>query len=267
MTKWFTLFAFMLSCFIPLTGIAEEIVTTMPWAQLEREAKEGNLLPLEPLGDDVDAIVDGIVYGYGVKRFMTFFEVGDASIFAAVGLTPPQGTITWTEFMGMADAVEKYNQQNTATIGLLATQAQRFPSTFSLMEQSDIQEQWDAIQSIVYVYSEGKNENNVLLTERSVSIESIGNNIYVTGLQSDDTVYPLAEPETRYAVIRRDMDISAAARSEWMSSVKEATPVETGIIPPDMSYEQFLGNWNLSIPAPSETNFYLWKQAEGNFNP
>lgn len=261
--KWFCLVVIVLYCLMPLTSSAEESFATMPWIQLEREAREGILLPLNSLDSRLDAVVDGVVYGYGIKLFQTWFEVGDDSLFEVVGLSRPQGTITWSEFMNMAEAVEKYNQENEETVWLLATLNQRFPNTFPLMNQSDIQKQWEAIQSVVCLNE--SEMNNVLLKECVVSIERIGNRDYITSIQNGDRIYPLAEPEMRYVVIRRNDAIPDSLVSELMNIVKEASPVKTGIIPPDLSYEQFLKDWTLNIPAPSNTNFELWKQSKEFF--
>ena len=257
--KWFSLLAFLLSCLVPLACIADDSATTMPRTQLEREAREGLLVPLDPLDSATDAVVDGVVYGYGIKQYRTFFEVGDAALFETVGLTAPQGTITWDALVNMAGAVEEYNQGSEEKIFLLKTLARRFPERCALMAQSDIKAQWDAIKSVVI--TEGQNAGSALLTECVLGIESVGNGAYVAGIENDGEVYALSAPEMRYAAVRKDAENPEAALAELLQEVKEAAPARTGIIPAEMTYEQFLSDWSVSMAAPSETNFELFKQA------
>ena len=231
----------------------------MPRTQLEREAREGLLVPLDPLDEDTDAVVDGVVYGYGTKRYRTFFKVNDAALFEAVGIKAPQGTMSWDAFMDMARAVERYNQQTGENVYLLETLARRFPERCALMAQSDIKAQWDAIKSVVI--TEGQNAGSALLTECVLGIESVGNGAYVAGIENDGEVYALSAPEMRYAAVRKDAENPEAALAELLQEVKEAAPARTGIIPAEMTYEQFLSDWSVSMAAPSETNFELFKQA------
>lgn len=255
--KWICLVAVVLCGLMPLTGSAEE--SAMPWSQLEREAKEGLLLPLPTLDERLDAVVEGAVYGYGTKLYQTWFEVGDDALFEAVGVSRPQGTMAWSELMSMAEAVEKYNQESEETVWLLATLDQRFPNAFSPMNQGDIGKQWEAIQSVVCSGEpEGK---RALLKECVLPIELVGHRDYIASIQSGDSAYPLAGPEMRYAAIRRDDPDADAQATKLVNAVKEASPAETGIVDPDLSYEQFLEGWHLSMPAPSEANFELWKQS------
>ena len=248
-----------LLCLLPLTGAAEEPVCKVPRVQLEREAQEGLLLALDPLDEDTDAVVDGTVYGYAIKQYQTFFEVGDAALFEAVGLTAPQGTIAWETLLSMADAVEAYNKRSEETVYLLSTRAQRFPNGCALMAQSDIRAQWDAIQSTVC--AGGQDAGSALLTECVLAIESVGNGAYVAGIESGGEVYALAAPEMRYAAVRKDAEDGESAAAALLSQAKEATPASTGIIPAQMTHEAFVADWFLNMAAPSETNFELWKQA------
>ena len=257
--KWFSLLAFLLSCLVPLACIADDSATTMPRTQLEREAREGLLVPLDPLDEDTDAVVDGVVYGYGTKRYRTFFKVNDAALFEAVGIKAPQGTMSWDAFMDMARAVERYNQQTGENVYLLETLDQRFPEGCALLAKGDVRAQWDAVKPLVC--EAGQEENRALLTECSVSIESVGSSDYVAGIESEGVVYPLAEPEMRYVAIRRDEETSEEDPEKLLFEAREAQPAQTGIIPEEMTYETFLLEWNLSVPVPSEANFELFKQA------
>lgn len=258
-TRGWKLLVSVLLCLLPLTVAAREPAYEIPWEQVKREAQEGLLLALDPLDSATDAVVDGVVYGYGIKQYRTFFEVGDAALFEAVGLTAPQGTITWEALVNMAGAVEEYNQGSEEKIFLLKTLARRFPERCALMAQSDIKAQWDAIKSVVI--TEGQNAGSALLTECVLGIESVGNGAYVAGIENDGEVYALSAPEMRYAAVRKDAENPEAALAELLQEVKEAAPARTGIIPAEMTYEQFLSDWSVSMAAPSETNFELFKQA------
>lgn len=245
-------------CTAPLFCQAESALVTMPYAQLEIEARENALCPLEPLGNEQDAVIDGVVYGYGIRRFQTWFEVGDAALWACIGRTPPQGILTWAEWVELSEAVEAYNRQHAEPIWLLATQAQRFPGTFLPIEQADIRAQWNAMQPIVCQQSQ--NPARVLLWERVVSIDQIGYNTYVTGIEHGAQVYRLAQPETRYAAIRRDTDNAAQAQATLLSDVKRAACAQTGFVPEGMTYAECCEVWNVNVPEPSESNFRLWTQ-------
>ena len=72
---------------------------------------------------------------------------------------------------------------------------------------------------------------------------------------------PLSGPEARCMAIEQDTADVAAAQAEITAWAESATPAATGLLPPDMTYEQFCEEWQRSYPAaPSQANFELWMQ-------
>lgn len=259
--RWIFVLAGVLICLTPLLGVADTRETFLPAiAILEEAAKEGLLYPLEPLGEQIDVVVDSTVYGYAVRRFQTWFEVGDIKLWSSLGVEPPSGILSWDEWVSLADAVAAYNQRSSEPIWLLAVQEQRFPRTCALMEKQEIRMQWEKMQPIICAFAE--ESERVLLTERVLTLNQIGYHDYVIGFEHDEQVYRLAEIETRYATILKDMNDPEALKDKLISEVQKESFAVTGILPVDLSYEECREAWNLNLTMPSELNFNFWKQME-----
>ena len=259
--RWLIALTCALICLAPFAGSADTETTILPtYALLEDAAKEGKLYPLEALGDGIDVVIDDTVYGYAVKRFQTWFEVGDAELWAAVGVTPPGGVLSWDEWVSLADAVAAYNQQSADPVWLLAVQAQRFPRTCALMENPEVQAQWEKMQSLVCAANE--ESERVLLTERVYTLNQIGHQNFVVGFEYSEQLYRLGELETRYAAVMKDADDAETQQAKLLAEMQNASFATTGILPENLTYEAYCEAWNLNLPKPSELNFALWQQME-----
>lgn len=245
-------------CIMPLALNAQAESDVMTYGLLESAAKDGKLQQLESLGENLDAVVDHTVYGYAVKRFQTWFEVGDTELWSAVGIAPPSGTMTWEEWEQVSEAVAQYNQQNAEPIYLLAVQAQRFPRTCKLMENPSILAQWEKMQPLVGAAD--KDAARALLTEQVLTLNQAGHRAFVAGLVYDGQTYRLADMENRYAVVMKDAD--EAQKAKLAEEMKKVSFVETGILPEGTTYEAYGSAWNINQPMPSEDNFELWQQME-----
>lgn len=247
-----------LLCLIGIASAEETDIAQMTWGQLQREARAGELLPLHlPASSLAAADVDGTVYGCEILRFQTWFQTADAPLWEAVGIEQPDGVITWTTMMDMAQAVARYNQGSDSPVFLLAIQPHRFPSTFAMMELEGVREQWDSIQQVICSSEPGV---NALMVEKVLPIQDIGSKNYVVGIELQDRVYPLARIESRYLTIPKNAKDAPAAQAHIMDAAG-SSPVHTGIIPDDMTYVQFCEERSqiTNTQPPSEKNFEMWK--------
>lgn len=260
--RWIIALIGVLFCLIPLISSADtETAPMMPsYALLEDAVKDGKLYPLEALGESVDVIIDDIVYGYAVKRFQTWFEVGDTELWTAVGIKPLSGVLSWDEWVSLADAVALYNQHSSKPVWLLAVQMQRFPRTCALMENQEVLAQWEKIQPLIC--GENEKSERVLLTERVLTLNEVGYQDFVVGFEKDGQVFRLGEMETRYATVMRDAYDAETQKAKLLANMQNTSFAETGILPADMTYEACCKAWNLSLPKPSEINFALWQRME-----
>ncbi|HIU16521.1 MAG TPA: hypothetical protein IAC49_08700 [Candidatus Ventricola intestinavium] len=243
----------------PLLPAQAEEAQIMPRDGVERRARAGELLELDlPASSPYAVQVEGVVYGCEIKRYQTWFETAKESLWEAVGAERPQGVLAWEDFAALADAVRTYNAQGGEPLLLLAVQPQRFPANFALMDDPDVRAQWEAMQDVVGPAEEG---TDALLTERVLALDEIRSANYVAAITRGGAVVPLSGPEARCMAIERDTADVAAAQAEITAWAESATPAATGLLPPDMTYEQFCEEWQRSYPAAlSQANFELWMQ-------
>ena len=259
--RWLIELSYVLISLAPLASCADTEPAIIPtYALLEDSAKDGKLYPLEALEEGIDVVIDDNVYGYAVKRFQTWFEIGDAELWAAVGVAPQSGVLSWDDWVNLADAVVAYNQHSTNPIWLLAVQAQRFPRTCTLMENQEVRTQWETMQPLVCTANE--ESGRVLLTERVFTLNQVGYQDYVVGFEYNGQVYRLGEIETRYAAVMKDANNAETQRAKLLADMQNISFAATGILPAGITYEECCKAWNLSLQKPNELNFALWQRME-----
>ena len=83
---------------------------------------------------------------------------------------------------------------------------------------------------------------------------------YVGGIELDGEVYPLSAPEARCLSVATGTKVAEDLQSRIASFAQQVSPIQTGVLPADTTYDAFKADWLYDAAVPSEENFELWKQ-------
>lgn len=256
------LIAVLLVCFLlllPMTSWAAESINppadaaVMSSSELLEKAKAGEAAALQLDGPLAVAVEDGAVYGCISTLYQTRFEAADEALWQQVGLERVQGVVSFADLTAMAKQLETYNQTAAEPVMLFSLLPQRFPSTFAPLPS--VQAEWNAMAAVT-----GTECANALLTERVLTLDELGDGCYVGGIELDGEVYPLSAPEARCLSVATGTKEAEDLQSRIASFAQQVSPIQTGVLPADTTYDAFKADWLYDAAVPSEENFELWKQ-------
>ena len=252
-------FFFCVLLVIPLTASAAAGVQppadalTLTNGELLSKAEAGEVLALDLEGPLALAAEDGTVYGCISSLYQTWFEVADDALWEKVGLESVQGVIDFAQLTALAEQVEAYNQQAEEPVMLFSLLPQRFPSEFAPL--TAVQAQWDAMAAVTGTQSE-----NALLTERVLTLDEVKAARYVGGIQIDGEVFALSGLEVRCLAVDAQAEDAADLQERIAQFAQDVSPVQTGVLSEEMTYDELKESWIYESAVPSEENFELWKQ-------
>ncbi|MGM9602285.1 MAG: hypothetical protein ACI3W5_12000 [Faecousia sp.] len=221
--------------------------------ELLSRAKTCDVLPLQLDGPLAVSDENGTVYGCISMLYQTWFEVTDEALWQQVGLERVQGVVSFSELTAMGKQLEIYNQSAKEPVMLFSLLPQRFPNAFAPLPS--VQEDWDAMAAVT-----GTECENALLTERVLTIDALDDGCYIGGIEIDGEIYPLSEPEARCLSVDAGNEGAGDLQRRIVQFAQQVSPVQTGVLPTDMTYDALRADWVYDSAVPSEENFELWKR-------
>lgn len=227
-------------------------IQIMTYAQMQKAAAEGEILPLEIEGDAPAVLyAEEKPYGCAIKTYKTWFLVQNPELWESLGLEIPQGVIEWSALLEIAGTVDEHNSETGDSLLLLAN-ASRFANS-PLFEQS--QDAWLDVSQLV-----SAEDQTALLKEAVLALDEIGSETYVTGIRYEDQTYALSQPEVRSYVISAETQSPELAQ-RFMALYADHAGLGaawSGLISDTAIYDDLYADWAQNGSAPSRDNFEYW---------